>query len=709
MKRTMMLLLCQLLTLTILSQVEISGTVKTSSGEPVQGANVFIGGTYDGCTSDSLGVFRFKTEATGKQTLIVSFIGYETVWEPLNLESDISGLIIGMKASSSALDEVVINAGTFEAGDTKKSVVMKSFDIASTAGANGDIYGTFGTLPGSHRVGEEGRLFVRGGEAYETKTYMDGMLVHTPYYSKMPDLPTRGRFSPLLFNGAVFSTGGYSAEFGQALSSVVALHTTALEPEDKSSISLLTVGVQGSHAERWENTSLALTAEYLHSGFTNRIFKQNVDWLEQPVNTGATLMFRHKTSETGMIKSFGSFSYNTSSLRYFNAEELLSQDITLKNSNSYANTTFNEMLSDKWMIHAGIALNFDTENTGLGENQIKTIRKNSHGKLNFTRLHSEKVTIKAGMDYILDDYRQDISMDGMYTLDFTNNLYASFVESEVNINHALALRAGVRAEHNSLISSTQVAPRLSAAVKTGQSSQLSMAYGRFFQNPGEDYLKFSSAISPEKATHSILTWQYKKGSQTFRAEVYYKNYSELVKFTEAYSSVPGNYTNNGSGYSRGIDVFWRNQRSIDKGDYWISYSWNDSKRDYRDFQEKATPHYVSEHNFTAVYKKFFLKINTIASLTYSFASGRPFFNPNNPEFMVDKTNPYNDISIGLTHVLYLFNRQSVIHLVVNNLFGFENIYGYTYSNTPDSQGIYHATPVIPASKRMAILLVSIQL
>jgi hypothetical protein len=182
-----------------------------------------------------------------------------------------------LKESVSELNEVVINSGTFEASDKKKSVMLRPIDIALTAGANGDIFGAFGTLPGSHRVGEEGRLFVRGGESYETKTFMDGMLIQTPYFSKMPDLPTRGRFSPLLFNGAVFSTGGYSAEFGQALSSVVALNTTALEPENKSSISLLTVGAQGSHARRWENTSVALTGELLHTALTNKIFRPDIN------------------------------------------------------------------------------------------------------------------------------------------------------------------------------------------------------------------------------------------------------------------------------------------------------------------------------------------------------------------------------------------------------------------------------------------------
>ncbi len=238
-------ILFQFLIFSTSAQVAISGIVTSKSKKPLSGVNLFIDGTYDGCTTDSTGSFNFITNLNGPHLLKVSYIGYESTTIKLNLDATIKPLQIKLEEKISELNEVVINAGTFEASDKNKSVIMKPIDIATTPGANGDIYGAFGTMPGSHKVGEEGRLFVRGGESYETKTFMDGMLVNTPYYSKTPDLPTRGRFSPLLFNGAVFSTGGYSAEYGQALSSIVALNTTALVPKDISSISVLSVGVLG--------------------------------------------------------------------------------------------------------------------------------------------------------------------------------------------------------------------------------------------------------------------------------------------------------------------------------------------------------------------------------------------------------------------------------------------------------------------------------
>lgn len=708
--KTILLIVGQLLVIFAQSQVKISGVIQSQDGKPVSGANLFLQGTYDGCTSDSLGQFQFKTEETGAQMLVASFVGFQTNGISLDIkDSDITGLSIVLNEEASELDEVVINAGSFEASDKKKSVLLKPMDIALTAGANGDIYGAFGTLPGSHLVGEEGRLFVRGGESYETKTFMDGMLVNSPYYSKTPDLPTRGRFSPLLFNGMVFSTGGYSAEYGQALSSIVDLNTTALEPKDQSNISIMTVGIQGSHARRWENTSLAFTGELLHTGLSNKIFKQNIDWEKEPVITGSTMLFRHKTSETGMIKTFGSFNLNSSSMIFNNQTESAFQKITLFNFNSYVNSTFNERLNKKWMISSGIAFNLDREKINIDEQQILTTRKNGQLKVNFTNFTSEKITTKIGTDYIIYDYSQNIIFGGDYLLNFTNQQFSGFAESELKVNSQLAFKAGIRAEHSTVLHKTTVMPRLSAAVKTSKNSQVSMALGEFHQNPEDDYLKFSCALAPEKSIHSILTYQYKKNTYSFRVEAYNKKYTNLVKFDNKYSFEPGNFSNSGTGYSRGFDVFWRDQKPFGKSDYWISYSWNNSKRNYRDFPVEATPHYVSAHNLSVVYKKFFMPINCFVSATYSFASGRPYYNPNNPVFMADKTKPYNDVSLGLTHILYLFNKQTVLHMIVNNVLGFNNIYGYNYNAKPNQSGIYDRTTITPASKRMVVALISFQL
>ena len=87
------------------------------------------------------------------------------------------------------------------ADEDQKSPILRPIDIVTTAGATADIAGALNTLPGTQTVGEEGKLYVRGGDGYETKTFIDGMRVVSPYYTTVPQTATRNRFSAFMFKG----------------------------------------------------------------------------------------------------------------------------------------------------------------------------------------------------------------------------------------------------------------------------------------------------------------------------------------------------------------------------------------------------------------------------------------------------------------------------------------------------------------------------
>src|SRR5690606_12689573 len=178
----------------------ISGKVTDPKGNAIPGANVFIEGSYDGTTTNETGTFNCTTSETGKQILVVSFLAYETA----QIEIYVADAIyqnIKLKESVNSLVAVIITAGTFEAGDKARVSVLKPLDIVTTAGSAGDIVAALQTLPGTQTVGEDGRLYVRGGEADETQTFVDGIRVAQPYGATTAELPTRGRFSPFLFSG----------------------------------------------------------------------------------------------------------------------------------------------------------------------------------------------------------------------------------------------------------------------------------------------------------------------------------------------------------------------------------------------------------------------------------------------------------------------------------------------------------------------------
>src|SRR6476659_8646307 len=246
MKQIAILLIGFLLAQQAGAQVRISGTVKDHRGDILAGASVVVKGSYDGGVSDSAGHFSFKTFEKGAQVIAASNVGYKSAEQPVTIGTEEVRVDLILKEEVSELKAVTVTAGSFEAGDKKRAAtVLSTLDVLTTGGANADITAVVKTLPGAQQVGEKEGLFVRGGAGYETKQFIDGTMVNNPYYTSVPDIAQRGRFSPFLFKGTVFSTGGYSALYGQALSSVVLLESIDLpeRSEVDATISPIVTGV----------------------------------------------------------------------------------------------------------------------------------------------------------------------------------------------------------------------------------------------------------------------------------------------------------------------------------------------------------------------------------------------------------------------------------------------------------------------------------
>ena len=121
------------------------------------------------------------------------------------------------------------------------------------------------------------------------------------------------------------------------------------------------------------------------------------------------------------------------------------------------------------------------------------------------------------------------------------------------------------------------------------------------------------------------------------------------------------------------------------------------------------PDFASAHNLSLVYKRFFESIRTLAGITYSFASARPYNDKNSNTFMDGRTKTYNDISLNVTYLSALFGREFIIHLNITNLLGFDNVFGYRYAINPDENGVYPSQAIVPTTGTQAVLMFMISL
>ncbi len=699
---TFIFLLSFLFIQTTQAQTTISGTITDEQGEPIIGANVYLENTYDGASSDLNGKYSFSTEETGAQTLVVSAVGYKKFTQVIFLSDNEVVQNANLEESIDKMNGVVINAGAFEASDRHKAVVLKPLDIVTTAGALGDIAGAINTLPGTQTVGESGRLFVRGGDSYETKTFIDGTLVHQPYNATIPNVPTRGRYSPFLFKGTTFSTGGYSAAYGQALSSALILETKDFPDQTQTDISLMTVGADFTHQQLWEKTSVSVKGEYTNLLPYMAVVPQDFDWEKAPEAAGTSLVFRQKTSDTGLLKFYTNYTYNRFALNQPNINSLPMKDsLDMGNHNFYVNTSYREAISKKWMVQAGLSYTYNKDLLDINRNQLRETDEGFHSKLTFVYDLSERVALRMGGEYFRQHYQEDysdIQFSETFTRWFENDLVAGFIEADIYLSNKLVARAGGRIEYSTLFDEINVAPRLSLAYKTGENSQASLAYGEFFQTPENEFLTISKKLTFEHARHWIANYQIIKNDRIFRLEAYWKKYSDLVRFASPLN--PKTYENTGEGFARGIDIFWRDRQTIKNGDYWVSYSFLDTQRNYRDFPVAAMPTFASRHNFSVVYKHFVTGLKTQFGASYSFASGRPYENPNNQAFHADFTKSYHNLSLNAA---YLIRQNIILYAAATNVLGTDNVFGYEYATQPNEMNIYDRMPIRQGAKHFLFM------
>lgn len=654
MKQLVTLIVFLMVASNLTAQTIISGTISDGK-EPLAGANVFIIGTIDGCLTDSVGRFSFSTSKTGEVTLKASFIGFDDY----TLSGDaaqLTGLTIKMRERATTLNEVVVTASTFSFGKNESFRTMDALDVVLTGNSCGDIVAALQTLPGTQMVGESGKLYVRGGESEECQTFVNGMHVLVPYSTNTENTAVRGRFSPFLFKGINFSLGGYSGEYGQALSSVLPMETTDAATSDKFGVSasLLDWNVGGTKAFR--NSSLSFNAALTSMGLYNRLFTERHDYSRPYRKLSGETQYKKEFSASSVLKSY--VGYDLTSV----GQRIDGRDLSLKEHNIYANVTHKGAIGHGFTLFTGIANSSvftDIDDALALGDHYHNFRNEVHLKADVRKVCSDVLKMSAGVE----DYIRNSSMrydDYQCHLDY--NILAAHVDMQWRMVPRLFLNMSARAEMAQ--TDWMLMPRATLTYIPTKRLQFSLVAGRYSQTAEDDYLAQShNTLGQSTADHAILSMQYKSDATLLRIEPYWKKYHRLPLL------VDGMYQPHGHGSSRGVDVFLEDHSLIKGLTTTLSYSFNDSKRLYLDYTEERTPDYASRHNLRVTAKYGIGKF--IVGMAESYASGR--------QFPTGKTPHYNSVDVNLT---YLLSPKVIIYSSFNNIFGRTNIFRFDKTGSP---------------------------
>jgi hypothetical protein len=590
-----------------LSAQGISGSISgkvfdASTKQPITGVNIFLVGTTIGAASDLDGNYKIENIPVGNYQIRATAIGYDAITKTDVIVNSARPAMIDfqLKESVIELDNVVVTSDFFQNSPTEVNSVRNfSYEeIRRAPGGFEDVVRALSILPGVAQA-DAGRndLIVRGGAPSENLFVVDGFPV-----SNINHFGSQGASGgPLSYinldfvRETSFSTGGFSALYGDKLSSVLTIDLREGRKDKlggKATIAATQFGlnIEGPISEK-ANFLFSARRSYLDFIFKAAGFGFVPEYYD--VLSKVNYNFdNHNSLSFLLVGAFDNVKFfnDTEDQRFSNSRALASDQIQYLTGLSFRH------LFGKGFYTISLSRNFVDYETIQRDSMLTPLFINiSKEKENVLRSDliykiSPKSELNIGASVKFIQFNADVKLPFFVTtfgdiLNITSlNDKGNFWKSDLYFQYTgfyysrLRLNLGLRADYfNEIKNNLSISPRLSLSYLLTDKTTLNFSTGIYHQSPSYIWL---IADSKNRDLKQIRVDQYIAGFDhrlrtdiNMRLEGFYKNYTDyptsiarpylvLANTGAGYAGADDNYSSfglepllsEGKGFSRGIEL-----------------------------------------------------------------------------------------------------------------------------------------------------------
>jgi hypothetical protein len=480
-----------------------TGTVRgfvyeTETGEPVIFTNVYLYRTSIGAATDINGYFAITRIPPGEYTLMVTYMGFDTLRMPITLKADeLIAKKLYLTKSSFQLQEVNISAARQDKkSETQTSIIKitpREIDQIPMIGGTPDLAQYLQVLPGVVFTGDQGgQLYIRGGPPVQNRVLLDGMTIYNPFHS----IGLFSVFDVDILKSIDVYTGGFNAEYGGRLSSIMDITTrdgNKMRHSGKIDVStfgaklLLEGPIFKPKNEDSPSASFVFSLKNCYLKESSKVFYKSIDTNGLPYNY---LDFYAKASintPNGSKISFYGFSFNddVNYLNYIKVNDSTTKEYTHDfNWNSYGGgLNFIVIPGSSVLLEGNLAYSYYKITEKF---QDRTPRSSSIGEFIFG-LHGTYFFAKNSLKFGIEvnggttvlDFFNSVNRNINYSL---NNTNLTFFGKYKWVLGKLILEPGLRLELYASLSEWSLEPRFSAKYNVSDKLRIKMAAGMYSQN-----------------------------------------------------------------------------------------------------------------------------------------------------------------------------------------------------------------------------------
>ena len=224
--------------------VRISGTVSDSDGNPIEIAHVRLKNGITGTLTDYKGNFELTVPYRDSLVVVASCLGYKKTTRLLMNPSEKVTLNFRLYSNVEALGEVQVTGNRIQTNTLEKIDIGKTKLMPDASG--GSVESMLTTMAGVNSSNElSSQYSVRGGNFDENIVYVNGIEVYRPLLVRAGQQEGLSFIYTDMVGSIGFSSGGYAAEYGDKMASV--LDITYKKPENfEGSVSASLLGATAS-------------------------------------------------------------------------------------------------------------------------------------------------------------------------------------------------------------------------------------------------------------------------------------------------------------------------------------------------------------------------------------------------------------------------------------------------------------------------------
>lgn len=608
----------------------VTGVVVDRKGQPLEFANVTVPALKRGAVTDGDGRFTLELPE-GPATLVVSQIGYTVARLAVTAGGAAAPLRVTLDEEPVPVAEVNVSASSFGKTGKSEGAVVRRMDVYMTPGGAGDVFQALRALPGINAPAEGAALYVRGGDPDETVIRVDGAEIGHPYHYEGA---SGGLFSILdtyMLKSAFFSSGGFTAKYGGAMSGVLDIETQ--DPMNLRTVNLSANLAGGGFSSTWalvpDRLSALVSVQRSVPELLFRLYGSESDYTQPPWSENGIAKLLWRYSPTGRASVFGIAS--TEHLGLYADALNVRHEYTSNAKNAFGALHVKDVLFGRAALRASVTNQHYRSGWGFAEFGGRDREHNTQAtadvvwplgkrhELSFGgawRREARERTGVAAADSVDLASGAPLRPFGTRAVERAPGFYA---EDKLRVWGPLYATAGVRADWSATEARWLADPRAALAWRVDEHQTVRLAGGRYHQ-PADPTLLDQRYGNPDLrapfADHLIAGWEWKSDFGNVRLEGYQKRY-ERLPVVDSLSW----YRAAGTGLARGVDVFVQGTWKDLNG--WVSYGWIDAKRRVLD-DPREVPASGAVKNALTVVGQYAYSMRWQGGLRWTHTSGRPY-------------------------------------------------------------------------------------